>query len=477
MLALGTIAADLAIAQALNGLALAVVWTGAVAGCAVLARRARGGASLEEVAIGAGLGAHLALALLHVLVVEAPPEAVAAGEGSALGAAGVAAIAATCFASGALLDRRPDWRDLLHVVGLAALAYLAAVALDGRRARRRVGGRGGRAGRARPAREGARRREGADRCRGRRGAPPLRDRMGAEWVAGAAVPFQLGLALAGAFVLTAPASALLGGPADVGAAVVAFVAVAVAACFAAEAGRAGAVLDGDPQWRIVLHAAGVVALVWLAEVTLDGPVLVAALAGGAALLAVASRRLERPPRGGGRRGRARGRPRARAGRGGPAPGAPRRQPGPRGRGLRARSPARSPRSPSRRRRRPRRARPPPPSPRRSPLHLASVALVTTAGAGERAQMLLSALWAAVGVAALIAGLVRDRPALRTGALVLIGIALAKVFLYDLATLTAMARVASFLALGMLLLAGAFAWQRIRPRPLPDLREAPPGARG
>ena len=130
MLALGTIAADVAIAQALNGLALAVVWTGAVAGCAVLMRRAHGGA-LEEIAVGAGLGAHLALALLHVLVVEAPPEAVAAGEGSALGAAGVAAIAATCFASGALLDRRPDWRDLLHVVGLAALAYLAAVALDG----------------------------------------------------------------------------------------------------------------------------------------------------------------------------------------------------------------------------------------------------------------------------------------------------------------------------------------------------------
>ena len=72
------------------------------------------------------------------------------------------------------------------------------------------------------------------------------------------------------------------------------------------------------------------------------------------------------------------------------------------------------------------------------------------------------------MAALIAGLVRDLPALRTGALVLVGIALAKVFLYDLATLTAMARVASFLALGLLLLAGAFAWQRIRPRPLPDL---------
>ena len=64
-----------------------------------------------------------------------------------------------------------------------------------------------------------------------------------------------------------------------------------------------------------LHAAGVVALVWLAEVTLDGPVLVAALAGGAALLAVVarlddSRAAERPASR--RGGAARGRPRARA---------------------------------------------------------------------------------------------------------------------------------------------------------------------
>ncbi len=41
----------------------------------------------------------------------------------------------------------------------------------------------------------------------------------------------------------------------------------------------------------------------------------------------------------------------------------------------------------------------------------------------------------------------------------------------------MYRVASFIALGLLLLCGAFAWQRLRPRPLPDLREAAPAARG
>jgi uncharacterized membrane protein len=45
-------------------------------------------------------------------------------------------------------------------------------------------------------------------------------------------------------------------------------------------------------------------------------------------------------------------------------------------------------------------------------------------------------------------------------------------LFDLAALTSLYRVASFIALGLLLLAAAFAWQRIRPRPLPDLRAVP-----
>jgi uncharacterized membrane protein len=106
------------------------------------------------------------------------------------------------------------------------------------------------------------------------------------------------------------------------------------------------------------------------------------------------------------------------------------------------------------------------------LHLASAVLVTAAGAGPRAQALLSALWALVGVTALVGGLLRDLPAVRAGALGLVLVALGKVFLYDLATLTPMARVASFMALGLLLLAGAFTWQRLRRRPpTTDLRAA------
>ena len=38
------------------------------------------------------------------------------------------------------------------------------------------------------------------------------------------------------------------------------------------------------------------------------------------------------------------------------------------------------------------------------------------------------------------------------------------------------RVLSFIALGLLLLAGAFAWQRLRPRPLEDLRVTPEARR-
>ena len=43
---------------------------------------------------------------------------------------------------------------------------------------------------------------------------------------------------------------------------------------------------------------------------------------------------------------------------------------------------------------------------------------------------------------------------------------AKVFVYDLSELDSLARVASFIGFGVLLLLGAFAWQRVRPRALP-----------
>jgi hypothetical protein len=105
------------------------------------------------------------------------------------------------------------------------------------------------------------------------------------------------------------------------------------------------------------------------------------------------------------------------------------------------------------------------------LYLASTALVAVAGE-DLGQLLLSGLWATTGLAGLIAGLVRDERMLRLHSLALLGATIGKVFLYDLAALESLYRVGSFIALGLLLLLAAGLWQRLRPRPLPDLRTAP-----
>jgi uncharacterized membrane protein len=131
------------------------------------------------------------------------------------------------------------------------------------------------------------------------------------------------------------------------------------------------------------------------------------------------------------------------------------------------------------------------------LYLASTALVTAfqpgegvpdtglfdLGARELGQLLLSGLWALTGVAALVVGLRRDDRALRLGSLALLLVTVGKVFLYDLAALTSLYRVGSFIGLGLLLLVAAGIWQRMRPpapaepvRPLGDLREGPPAVR-
>ena len=102
------------------------------------------------------------------------------------------------------------------------------------------------------------------------------------------------------------------------------------------------------------------------------------------------------------------------------------------------------------------------------LYAASVAVVTLSpapvdgGTVQQGQLQLSALWSVAGVAGLMLGLRRGWLTLRLGAFGLIGLAVAKVFLYDLAALTSIYRVGSFLALGLLLLVAALAYQRMRP---------------
>ena len=94
-------------------------------------------------------------------------------------------------------------------------------------------------------------------------------------------------------------------------------------------------------------------------------------------------------------------------------------------------------------------------------------MVTLGGPEHAGQTLLSVLWALSGVGALDLR-PRQGPPRRRGAApsVLIAVTAAKVFLYDLSELDSLARVASFIVFGLLLLLGAFAWQRVRPRPLP-----------
>jgi uncharacterized membrane protein len=96
------------------------------------------------------------------------------------------------------------------------------------------------------------------------------------------------------------------------------------------------------------------------------------------------------------------------------------------------------------------------------LYLASVEVVTAAGPTLTGQTLLSVLWALAGVGALIRGLLIDDRELRQGALLLLGVAVTKVFLYDLSSLESLYRVGSLIGLGLLLLCGAFAWQQVRP---------------
>jgi uncharacterized membrane protein len=97
----------------------------------------------------------------------------------------------------------------------------------------------------------------------------------------------------------------------------------------------------------------------------------------------------------------------------------------------------------------------------SALYLAS-ALAVTLGGEHTGQTFLSVLWALSGVGTLVYGLVQDERDARRGALVLLLVTAAKVFLYDLAELDSLARVASFIGFGLLLLMGAFAYQRVRP---------------
>ena len=102
------------------------------------------------------------------------------------------------------------------------------------------------------------------------------------------------------------------------------------------------------------------------------------------------------------------------------------------------------------------------------VYLGSVSIIDAIGANdsgearEIGQAWLSAFWTATGLGAVVWGMLRRSPKARLGGLALLTLAIAKVWTYDLAALEELARALSFVALGLLLLAGAFAYQRFKP---------------
>jgi len=107
------------------------------------------------------------------------------------------------------------------------------------------------------------------------------------------------------------------------------------------------------------------------------------------------------------------------------------------------------------------------------VYLASIGIVDSFQSGEGAyggldagdrqqgQAVLSAFWGVVGLGLLWLGLSRDERAVRLAGFGLLAIAVGKVFIFDMSSLDSGYRVLTFILLGLLLLAGAFAYQRMR----------------
>jgi uncharacterized membrane protein len=111
------------------------------------------------------------------------------------------------------------------------------------------------------------------------------------------------------------------------------------------------------------------------------------------------------------------------------------------------------------------------------VYLGSVAIIDAIGvsdagnAGEVGQAWMSAFWAATGLGAIVFGMVRRAPNVRLGGLALLAITIVKVWTYDLSELEDIARAISFIGLGLLLLAGAFAYQQFKPSKEEEAAEA------
>jgi len=461
-LTLGVALTDVAYGLIASGPSLAVGWAVGAVGFAIVKKRSRRG-SADAMLAQVGLGVHIGLALVRTLLADAPPSAVSGDEAGILAAAvALSALAAACFVSARIAEEgNSGLRIALDALGLATLAYLTAIALDG------------------PAVALAWAAEGAALSRiGKRSDDRVAKFGSVAFIA---------LASIHAIVIEAPPSALVDGVHHLAAAVATLVAIAAACIVSARVPE-----ERIPGLRIALDVTGLAALAYLAPIALDGIAVPLAWAAQAGVLAEIGKRrddpvarigslafitmasihatlIEAPPS-----ALVYGVHHLAAAAGtlvvvgaitlrlaqlGTVSGEKERI------ALWA-------------------------SGALMPLYAASIAIVSAfqpgtpgaelsifdIGTRQQGQVLLSVMWAVVGVTALVVGLRKDARGVRVGALGLLLVTVGKVFLYDLATLTSVYRVVTFVGLGLLLLAGAFAWQRMRPRPLPDLRQAPSAVR-
>jgi uncharacterized membrane protein len=94
------------------------------------------------------------------------------------------------------------------------------------------------------------------------------------------------------------------------------------------------------------------------------------------------------------------------------------------------------------------------------------------------QLSISVVWTVYGGALLTFGIARRSRLLRLMGLMLLGLTIFKVFLFDLSSLERLYRIISFIVLGLILLAVSFLYQRYRQRVaelIGDDVEAPAGA--
>jgi uncharacterized membrane protein len=336
LVGIGLLLADVAFGLSAHGIVLTLGW--ALVSVVFAWRVRRTATALGP--LEAGLGAHIALVLIGV-VLAAPPDSLASHAGGLVALLSVATLAASSLASAALCSRERPAARALTVLGLASIAYLTADALGGAALAAAWALEG--LALIRLSREG----DGDDTA----------------WLGGLAF---LGLAGAHALIVDAPPTALVNGIDHLFPGVIALTTIGGAALVG---GRRYA--PASFQRRGLLGACAVTAL-YLASIAVVSAVEHGAAVAGHAVFDLSVR--------------------------------------------------------------------------------------------QQAQVALSALWSLVGLAALTLGLRQRLTAVRIGGLALLLVAVGKVFTYDLSALDSIYRVGSVLTVGLLLLAAALTYQRLRPPP-------------